>query len=61
MRKVAKDCLCTIFDPTEACSSKLPFHRSAVNSHAGKIVIIDPGHGGIDPGAKSKTGILEKT
>jgi len=39
---------------------KLPFHRSAVNSHAGKIVIIDPGHGGIDPGAKSKTGILEK-
>jgi N-acetylmuramoyl-L-alanine amidase len=23
-------------------------------------VIIDPGHGGIDPGAKSKTGILEK-
>ena len=27
---------------------------------AGKRVIVDPGHGGYDPGAKSDTGLLEK-
>jgi N-acetylmuramoyl-L-alanine amidase len=29
-------------------------------SVAGKVIVIDPGHGGIDSGAVSRTGILEK-
>jgi N-acetylmuramoyl-L-alanine amidase len=29
-------------------------------SVAGKVIVIDPGHGGIDPGAVGRTGILEK-
>jgi N-acetylmuramoyl-L-alanine amidase len=29
-------------------------------SVAGKVIVIDPGHGGIDAGAVSRTGILEK-
>lgn len=27
---------------------------------AGKVVVIDPGHGGVDPGAVGRSGILEK-
>ncbi|WP_059105484.1 N-acetylmuramoyl-L-alanine amidase CwlD [Shouchella shacheensis] len=27
---------------------------------AGKVIVLDPGHGGIDGGASSKTGLLEK-
>lgn len=29
-------------------------------SVAGKVIVIDPGHGGIDSGAVSRTGVLEK-
>ncbi len=29
-------------------------------SVAGKVIMVDPGHGGIDPGAVSRTGVLEK-
>src|SRR5690606_8953120 len=27
---------------------------------AGKVVVIDPGHGGVDPGAVGRSGLLEK-
>lgn len=34
--------------------------QASVGSLAGKVVIIDPGHGGIDPGAVGYNGVLEK-
>jgi N-acetylmuramoyl-L-alanine amidase len=33
---------------------------SGAGSTAKRIIVIDPGHGGIDPGAISKSGVLEK-
>jgi N-acetylmuramoyl-L-alanine amidase len=37
-----------------------PLERPAARSDARPLVVIDPGHGGIDPGAVAKGGITEK-
>ena len=38
-------------------TAKNKFH---INESEAKIILIDPGHGGIDGGAVSKSGIMEK-
>lgn len=38
----------------------IEYVSTPVNKVAGRIVVIDPGHGGIDPGALSKSGVKEK-
>lgn len=38
----------------------VPASTTSVGTVAGKTIILDAGHGGIDPGAVSSTGILEK-
>lgn len=35
-------------------------NKFLINDSKGKIILIDPGHGGIDGGAVSKSGIMEK-
>ncbi len=37
------------------------YTKEKVTSHAIKVVVIDPGHGGVDPGAVGPTGYYEKT
>lgn len=37
-----------------------PVHRYAPTRHRGIVVVIDPGHGGKDPGARGPHGSLEK-
>jgi N-acetylmuramoyl-L-alanine amidase len=37
------------------------YTKEKVTSHAIKVVVIDPGHGGVDPGAVGPTGYNEKT
>ncbi|MDD2431016.1 MAG: N-acetylmuramoyl-L-alanine amidase CwlD [Firmicutes bacterium] len=39
---------------------KIQLDVALVSSSSGKVVVIDPGHGGIDPGTRSKAGALEK-
>ena len=37
----------------------VPINASTIDN-SDKVILIDPGHGGIDGGAKSKTGTIEK-
>ncbi len=41
-------------------SPSIPLDTIPANQVSGKIIIIDPGHGGIDPGCSSKNGAKEK-
>lgn len=38
----------------------VPINAKVLESNEQKVILIDPGHGGIDGGAKSKTGTIEK-
>ena len=38
----------------------IPVTSQATNALSGLTIVIDPGHGGIDPGAVSASGLLEK-
>lgn len=38
----------------------MPIRANSENNNTQKIILIDPGHGGIDGGAKSKNGTIEK-
>lgn len=38
----------------------VPFKRKPARPDAKKLIMIDPGHGGVDPGAMSRSGVWEK-
>lgn len=38
----------------------VPFKRKPARSDEKKLIVIDPGHGGVDPGAMSRSGVWEK-
>ena len=38
----------------------VPFRQKPPAVHAKKLIMIDPGHGGVDPGAMSRSGVWEK-
>jgi N-acetylmuramoyl-L-alanine amidase len=38
----------------------VPFRRKPPAAQAKKLIMIDPGHGGVDPGAMSRSGVWEK-
>ena len=44
----------------EASAPRAPAN-TPINANAPKVVVIDPGHGGIDPGAQGQRGTFEKT
>lgn len=46
--------------PTRPLSSPPLFESKKPEKGEKKIIVLDPGHGGIDPGASSKDGVLEK-
>lgn len=45
----------------EASAPRAPVASAPMNTNAPKVVVIDPGHGGIDPGAQGQRGTFEKT
>lgn len=44
----------------EASAPRAPLN-APMNTNAPKVVVIDPGHGGVDPGAQGQRGTFEKT
>tara|TARA_R110002110_G_scaffold24313_9_gene91259 strand:+ start:2543 stop:3778 length:1236 start_codon:yes stop_codon:yes gene_type:complete len=38
----------------------IPFKRKPARPDEKKLIVIDPGHGGVDPGAMSRSGVWEK-
>ena len=38
----------------------VPFERPPARADEKKLIVIDPGHGGVDPGAMSRSGVWEK-
>ncbi|MDQ6694603.1 MAG: N-acetylmuramoyl-L-alanine amidase [Chloroflexota bacterium] len=50
----------TVEENTPLSSSQPTGTSEAIPSHAGKIVAIDPGHGGRETGAESNAGLIEK-
>lgn len=46
--------------PAKTFIGETPVIRGSVNNDAAQIIVIDPGHGGKDPGAKGKHGLQEK-
>jgi N-acetylmuramoyl-L-alanine amidase len=41
-------------------SVPVPFKRKPARPDEKKLIVIDPGHGGVDPGAMSRSGVWEK-
>tara|TARA_R110002126_G_scaffold7828_66_gene38033 strand:+ start:1293 stop:2495 length:1203 start_codon:yes stop_codon:yes gene_type:complete len=46
--------------PPVAASIPIPFRRKPPRPNQKKLIVIDPGHGGVDPGAMSRSGVWEK-
>lgn len=46
--------------PPAQASLPLPFKRKPKPADRKKLIVIDPGHGGVDPGAMSRSGVWEK-
>lgn len=46
--------------PPVQASIPLPFRRKPSPPDRKKLIVIDPGHGGVDPGAMSRSGVWEK-
>lgn len=45
---------------SQASSPPIPTSKRRKPAHAKRIIVIDPGHGGIDPGAVASSGLKEK-
>jgi N-acetylmuramoyl-L-alanine amidase len=46
--------------PPATASIPIPFKRKPPRPNQKKLIVIDPGHGGVDPGAMSRSGVWEK-
>lgn len=46
--------------PPARASLPIPFKRKPKPPDRKKLIVIDPGHGGVDPGAMSRSGVWEK-
>lgn len=46
--------------PSVRASIPMPFRRKPPRPNQKKLIVIDPGHGGVDPGAMSRSGVWEK-
>jgi N-acetylmuramoyl-L-alanine amidase len=46
--------------PPARASIPAPFRRKPPRPDQKKVIVIDPGHGGVDPGAMSRSGVWEK-
>jgi N-acetylmuramoyl-L-alanine amidase len=46
--------------PPVRASIPVPFKRKPSRPNDKKLIVIDPGHGGVDPGAMSRSGVWEK-
>ena len=46
--------------PPATASLPVPFKRKPPRPNEKKLIVIDPGHGGVDPGAMSRSGVWEK-
>lgn len=46
--------------PPAQASLPIPFKRKPQPPDRKKLIVIDPGHGGVDPGAMSRSGVWEK-
>lgn len=46
--------------PPARASIPVPFKRKPARPNEKKLIVIDPGHGGVDPGAMSRSGVWEK-
>ena len=46
--------------PPAKASIPVPFRRKPARPNQKKLIMIDPGHGGVDPGAMSRSGVWEK-
>lgn len=52
---------CWVFSGADVCETGIPDEMTAVSESGGKaVIVIDPGHGGMDGGASSPGGIQEK-
>lgn len=46
--------------PPATASLPVPYRRKPPRPNQKKVIVIDPGHGGVDPGAMSRSGVWEK-
>lgn len=46
--------------PPATAGIPMPFRRKPPRPDRKKLIVIDPGHGGVDPGAMSRSGVWEK-